>query len=449
MQDWQIGVLVVIIVVFVALATLLVLLIYRFGNWRRCCRSGASRKTVSRYVDTVREAHTTVFDGSGDAYSHLFRGDPRIRPSTHVMYFLDFQGELHWIDFKKRPATTIHGEVDIQQYLVDTFQPTIEEGNRVVAFSPEMLGLSYVSDPFTIVVMDLNRLLARDAEFGARMLHTAERPLLLSRLVADGADGAVFTALSRYGYTVGGAAVPPATQITGGPGATPTPAAGAAAPYSHTQQIELDLSRSRANPMVQVPTSLSHTPPPQPPLLPAAVPLPSAGAAVYAADGAGMAPTPVIHPAETHHIATSTLISITAATYTVLHSAGGRTELDAVNTARIEAARMRWDHRSSLLVPLVTGPLTGYLCAIDPVSEGATLFAPASTAASARTAEPMVCLRADALYYTVERVNSTQWLPFTAPFFLPAGRWCVRARAVLYRDDSSQTSAKVFTVNVM
>ncbi|KAK7199966.1 hypothetical protein NESM_000045100 [Novymonas esmeraldas] len=436
MQDWQIAVLVVIVVVFVALATLLLFLIYKFGNCNRLRLGRKSNIAASRYADAT------------DAFSRLYRDDPRIHPSAHLLYFLDFQGELHWIDFKRRPASKIRTEAALQHHIVDVFQPTVEDGNRVLSFAPEMIGLSYVNEQHALVVLDVNRLLARDSDFGARMLHTAERPLLLSRLVADGVDGVVYTVLSRYNYNgAGGAAVSPVSRT-----ATAFPAA----PGLGQQLVEVDLSRSRANPMSfapSVPPALPYAPAPPPVFrspVAAALPPPSTSHHTYAADVPGMAPTPVVHPCETHHITTSTLVSVSAATYTVLHSNGGRTELDAVNTARVEAARLRWDRRQSLVVPLASGVLAGYQCLLDPVSEAATLVATSAIpGASASSAEPVVCQRADLLHYTVERVNSTQWLPYSGPFCLPAGRWCVRARAVLFRDDSSKTVAKVFTVNVL
>ncbi|CAJ1993624.1 hypothetical protein conserved [Leishmania donovani] len=451
MQDWQIAVLVVVIVVFVALATPLIFLIYRFGSNRRRYSSKRTNTTTSRYADSSCCAKHNIVD-AGDAFGQLFRGDPRIHPSTHLLYFLDFQGELHWIDFNKKPAAKIDTESALQQYIFENFHPMVEEGNRVVPLPPEMLALSYINDHQSLVVLDLNRLLARDAEFGARMRHTAERPLLLSRLVADVADGAVFTALSRYGYTVGDASVPSVTQT----GMQCPALVAASPPQQRHQRIDVNLSTSRANPIAAAPAVSAsmpdtHVPPPtvRPPVAPHLSP-PSNFSSPYACDASGMAPVPVIHPCDTHHITTSTPVSITAASYTVLNANGSRTELDAISTARIEGARLRWDRRQSLVVPFMSGVLSGYQCVIDPVTEEATLSTEsAARAANVNGVESIVCRRADALYYTVERVNSTQWLPFDKAFYLPAGRWCVRARATLYCDNSSKTIAKVFTVTVI
>ncbi|CBZ26096.1 conserved hypothetical protein [Leishmania mexicana MHOM/GT/2001/U1103] len=451
MQDWQIAVLVIVIVVFVGLATPLIYLIYRFGSRRRRYSSKRTNMTTSRYADSSCCAKYGILD-AGDAFAQLFRGDPRIHSSTHLLYFVDFQGELHWINFNKKPAAKIDTESAIQQYIFETFHPIVEEDNRVVPLPPEMLALSYINYHQTLVVLDLNRLLARDAEFGARMRHTAERPLLLSRLVADGADRAVLTALSRYGHTAGDAFVPPVTQTSG-----QCPALVTASPLQQYQQrIEVDLSTSRANPMSTTPavsTSLpnTHAPPPtvQPPVAPPLLP-PSNFSSSYACDIFGMAPTPVIHPCDTHHITTSTPVSITAASYVLLNANGSGTELDAMSTARIEGARLRWDRRQSLVVSFVSGVLSGYQCIIDPITEEATLSTEsAARATNVNGVESIVCRRADALYYTVERVNSTQWLPFDKAFYLPAGRWCVRARATLYCDNSSKTIAKVFTVSMI
>ncbi|CAG9583777.1 conserved hypothetical protein [Leishmania major strain Friedlin] len=451
MQDWQIAVLVVVIVVFVALATPLIFLIYRVGSNRRRYSSKRTNKTTSRYADSSYCAKHGIVD-AGDAFGQLFRCDPRIHPSTHLLYFLDFQGELHWIDFNRKPAAKIDTESALQQYIFETFHPMVEEGNRVVPLRPEMLALSYMNDQQSLLVLDLNRLLARDTEFGARMRHTAERPLLLSRLVADVADGAVFTALSRYGYTAGDASVPPVTQTSMQCRAL----VAASPPQQHQQQIEVDLSTSRANPMAAAPAVSAsmpdtHVPPPtvRPPVAPH-LPPPSNFSSPYACDASGMAPAPVIHPYDTHHITTSTPVSITATSYMVVNANGSRTELDAMNTARIEGARLRWDRRQSLVVPFTSGVLSGYHCIIDPVTEEVTLSTEsAARAANVNGMESIVCQRADALYYTVERVNSTQWLPFVKAFYLPAGRWCVRARATLYCDNSSKTIAKVFTVSVI
>ncbi|AIO02388.1 hypothetical protein LPMP_352510 [Leishmania panamensis] len=442
MQGWQIAALVIIVVAFVALAVPLVLFIYRLGTCRRLRLSGRTKTISSRYVESIVRTQDDISD-AGDAFSRLHRGDPRIHPSTHLLYFLDFQGKLHWIDFRKKPASEIDTESAMQQYIFETFQPTVEESNRMVYLPPETLALSYVNEHQRVVVMDLNRLLARDATFGARMLHTAERPLLLSRLVADDANGAVFTPLSRYGYTVGDAAVVPVTQSSMQYPALVAPSS----PKQHQQCIEVDISESRANPMsmgpaVSAPMSSTPVPPPQPSL--------SNLKSAYVFDSSGMAPAPVIHPCDTHHITASTLVSITAASYTVLDANGTRTELDATNTALIEKARLRWDRRQRLVVPLVSGVLAGHQCVIDPVTEAVALFrSPAALATQVNGVHPVVCQRADALYYTVERVNSTQWLPFDKPFCLPAGRWCVQARSMLYSDDSSKTIAKVFTVTVL
>ncbi|GET93322.1 hypothetical protein, conserved [Leishmania tarentolae] len=451
MQDWQIAVLVVILVVFVGLATPLIFLIYHFRNRRHRHSSKKTNTVTARYADTNDCARHDIVD-LGDAFSQLFRGDPRIHPSTHLLYFLDFQGQLRWINFKKKPAANIGNESAMQQYIFETFRPTVEEGSTAVTFPPEMLGLSYMNDHQRLVTLDLNRLLARDAEFGARMQHTAERPLLLSRLVPDGADGDVLTVLSLRGYTVGGASVPPVI-----PSSTQYPSLTAASPpQQYQQRLEVDLSASRANPMsiapaVSTATPGTRTPPPvdRSPVTSHFPPPMNLGSA-YTLDASGMAPTPVIHPSDTHHITTSTPVSITAALYTVLSTNGSRTELDMISTAMIERARLRWDRRENLVVPIVSGVFSGYQCVINPVTEEATLsMVSAAHATNVNGERVIVCQRADILYYTVERVNSTQWLPFNKAFYLPAGQWCVRARSMLYNDNSSKTVAKVFTVKVV
>ncbi|KAG5464819.1 hypothetical protein LSCM4_00260 [Leishmania orientalis] len=449
MRGLKVALLIITVVTFVALATLLIFLIWWFGRSRRL-RHSKTKITTSHYLESGARTNNDVVS-AGDAFTHLYRGDPRLRPKAYLLYFLDFQGKLHWIDFRTKPAADIDTESAMQQYIFETFQPTIQEGSRVVSLPPEMLALSYMNDNKALVVMDLNRLLARDAEFGERMMHTAERPLLLSRLVADSSTESVFTALSRYGNTAGGAAVASVAQAS-----MPCPASVvASSPQQHHQQIQVDLRGTCANPMAMAPevsvgTSVTYVPPPvvQPPVTPP-VPPPSSLHSVYALDASGMAPTPVIHPCGTHHITTSTLVSVTAASYTVLYANGSRTELGAANTAKIEGARLRWDRRQSLVVPLVS-TMSGYQCVIDPITEEAKLFAaPPALTAGVDGVQTIECERADVLYYTIERVNSTQWLPFSKPFYLPAGRWCVRARAVLHRDNSSKTSAKVFTVYVM
>jgi hypothetical protein len=455
MQDWKVAVLVVIIVVFVVLAALLLFLLYRFGHWRRLAHR--KKTTTLRYIDDVENTLQEMGDSNGsEVYWRLFLHDPRLRPSSHVMYFIDFQGELLSIDFKKKKLRHITTEQDLQRYLLETFHPTIEEGNRVTTMTPEMLALSYVDDRQALVVLDLSRLLERDREFGARMKHTAERPLLLTRLVPDGVDGAVYTTLTRFGNVVD---APPAQQAA-------SPAGGnlLAAPPQQQQQLQqqeilVDVAHSQANSMTAASSHLAAVPSPAPPaathasspplLTTHAQPSPpqaARGTSIYSADLPGMAPAPVIHPCDTHHITTSTPITVTAATYTVLHRNGTRSVLDAANTAMIESARLRWDRRQSLVIPLVSGVFAGYHCGFDPVTENGSLLPPQG---GGTLAEPLVCLRADAVQYTVERVNSTQWLPVERAFYLPAGRWCVRARSALYNDGSSKSVAKVFTVNVM
>ncbi|KAG5464077.1 hypothetical protein LSCM1_00257 [Leishmania martiniquensis] len=449
MQGVKIALLVITVVIFVVLAALLIFLICWFS--RRRCHS-ASKANTSRYLESVARTSHDALD-TGGAFAKLYRGDPRLRPSAYLLYFLDFQGKLQWVDFRTKPAVGIATESAMQQYIFENLQPTIQEGSRLVRLPPEMLALSYVNDNQALVVMDLDRLLARDAEFGARMRHTAERPLLLSRLVADSSNESVFTALHRYGHTGGDAAVAPAAQA----GAPRPTSIVTSPPQQHHQQVQADLRESCTNPMAiapGVPAATLDTPTPPPvaqssvaPPLP--LPLPGNFNSVYAFDASGMAPTPVIHPCGTHHITTSTLVSVTAASYTVLHVDGSRTELGAANTERIEAARLRWDRRQSLVVPLASD-MSGSQCVIDPITGTAKLFAaPSALGTGVDSVLSIECERADALYYTVERINSTQWLSFCKPFYLPAGRWCVRARAVLHRDNSSRTAAKVFTVYVM
>lgn len=443
MQDWKVAVLVVIIVVFVVLASLLLFLLYRFGNWRHFLRR--KNKTTLRYVDDVEENVThkslqvTQSEDSSDMYRQLFLYDPRLRPSPHVLYFIDFQGELLSVDFKKKASRHINTESELQRYLVDTFHPTIEEGNRVNAVTAEMLGLAYVDDLQALVVLDLNRLLDRDDEFGARMTHTAERPLLLARLVPDGADGAVYTTLTRFGYTVGS---PPTLRVRADGNCLVAPSQ-----QQQQQEIIVDVAQSRANPMAPSSTAVAPSTSAAPPNAPQLSPLHAPRvASLFSPDVPGLAPVPLIHPCNTHHITTSTPVTVTAATYTVLHHNGCRSVLDAANTAVIEGARLRWDRRQSLVVSLVSSVFAGYQCVIDPVTENGNLLPPRGVGT---LAEPIVCQRADALQYTVERVNSTQWLPVERAFYLPAGRWCVRARSLLYSDDSTKSTAKVFTVNVM
>ncbi|KPI87013.1 hypothetical protein ABL78_3925 [Leptomonas seymouri] len=458
MQSWKVGLLVVIIVVFLALAALLLFLLYRFGHWRRFTL--LRKKVDSLYLDHVEESvhrnnfHDDVVDSS-DMYLQLFLHDPRLRPSPHVLYFIDFQGELLSLNFKKKPLHNVRTESELQRYLFDTFHPTIEEGNRVTTVMPEMLALSHVDDRQVLVVLDLNRLLNRDSEFGARMLYTAERPLLLSRLVPDGVDGVVYTILTRFGYSV---VAPPFMQVRADGNYLVAP------PQSQQSQqqqdIVVDVSQLRGNPMMQPPASPAAAAVVPSPAVPASkyprqsfsapaqsqASSASPSASLFTLDMPGMAPTPIIHPSDTHHITTSTPIVITAATYTILYNNGARSVLDAANTAAIESAYLRWDRRHSLVSTLVSGALAGYQCVIDPVTENGNLLPPQG---SGGFAEPIVCLRADALHYTVERVNSTQWLPFERAFYLPAGRWCVRARSVFYRDDSTKSTAKVFKVNLM
>ncbi|KPA80230.1 hypothetical protein ABB37_05201 [Leptomonas pyrrhocoris] len=450
MQDWKIAVLVVIIVVFLVLAALLLFLLYRFGNWRRFTLH--RKKKTLRYIDDVEEniIRNRLQEGatdSSDMYQQLFLYDPRLHPSPHVMYLIDFQGELLSLDFKKKSLHNVKTEPDLQRYLFDAFHPTIEEGNRVTAVTPEMLALSYVDDRQALVVLDLNRLLDRDAEFGARMQHTAERPLLFSRLVPNGVDGSVYTTLTRFGYSVG---APPSMRVR------PDGNYLVAPPQAQqSQQIAVDVAESRANPIARMnpmarasASSAAAAAAVPPSAFPGAAqyPPPTHTTSLYVPDVPGMAPAPIIHPCGSHHITTNTPITVTAATYTVLHSNGTRSVLDAANTALIESARLQWDRRQSLVVTLVSGSFTGYQCVVDPVTENGNLFPPRG---GGGFAEPIVCQRADALQYTVERVNSTQWLPVERALYLPGGRWCVRARAVLYSDDSSKSSAKVFTVNVM
>lgn len=436
MKSWQIGVLVAICVVFVAAASLILFLIYRYGNWRTLCSAG---KAASRYAEERQFGVT-------DAYSRLYIGDLRIRPSGHILYFIDFHGELKWIDFSKKPASRIRTEDELQRYIWTTFAPVLTTAmaeNVALARQqvPEALALSYVDCAQNVVVMDIFRLLLRDDEYTARMRLTAERPLLLSWLVED-PNQPVITVLDRYR-------------------ATATPQASHDAARTESQQsINVQLENYRSNPMSPPPSAatspkLGHAPAASsvPPFTDyyatrSLTPIPSPAAV---AEPGSSAPTPVIHPVDAHEITTRTPVFITAASYTVFHANGSQSALEEANVIEIEAARAHWDHQQSLAVLLRAGSYAGYRCMVDPVTDAAHLVPQlSSSAAASRAREVVVRSSADtSLYYTIERVSSTQWLLYEHPLQLPAGKWCVQAKAVSLCDGSSKTTSKIFVVNVI
>lgn len=393
MLDWQIAVLVVICVVFVIVAALLLFLLWRI-----------SRKPTT----TMKGGGSIGSQGAATRYCGL-------TPSDTVLHFVDFNDLAKSIDFAAHPELT--SGAALQTYIA-VLCGGLDD--------PESLSLDYLSDSGAIVVMDLDRLITQDAEFAARMRHTAERPLQLSRLVDVG--GPTVTALPTD--------APLSLEQTGANGGTASvtnPLVGVASTSN-----QLDVALSMRYPAHTLPSSTSRA---------------GALALTNVEDGGSRGirrlpalegdgshspgPVPRIFPTSST-ITPNTPVCIMAATYTVRHLDGTTHVLDDATTAVLEAAMC--GDSTSRTIRVERGEYHGCVFLVHPERGEATLRAPGMVDCT------VVRRRAEGVQYTVDRTNSTQWRTFNRPFFLPPGRWCVRARATSASTTHSPSTAKVYTV---
>lgn len=394
--------LVVMCVVFVVLATVLILLIRRYWNGAALAKSTLCCGS--------RE------DDSASCY-------PGCHPNANVLYFLDFAHVLHAVDITEGISTGA----------------ALQQAVALAAGVTERVDtLSLAATSGTVMVeIDLDRLIAKDAQRDQRMRRTAVRPLLLHRLV-EVDDG------SRSAPAVGSgvsSAEPPSLN----------PFASAASGCNGVNDVNVTLTRQLQQPSSQgalYPTTFTGAQAPSyvagvfhDPAAPA--PLPPVMSV----------PSPLIFPSYTSHISTTTPVYIMAAHYFICYPANSSPHnaaysiapqlVDEATTAQLEAAMC--GESGSQTVSLSQGPLAGSTFTVNPRNGTARL----RLAGQLSPQELMVVRRkADIIRYCIDSTSSSQWRLFEQPIFLPPGRWCLRAKVSSADERYSDTAAKVFSVGV-
>ncbi|RNF26578.1 uncharacterized protein Tco025E_01348 [Trypanosoma conorhini] len=162
--------------------------------------------------------------------------------------------------------------------------------------------------------------------------------------------------------------------------------------------------------------------------------LPRLGGASQTACSNGAVPPPVILPLSSR-ISSATPVSITAARY-VVQGGGGALGKDAA--AFVEAAMMG-STRCTVTLPY------GARVIVEPNARAAWLLDENNRSAGA----PLLREAAEAVRYTVDNMSSVQWCPYTRPFYLPPGRWCIRAESSTADHRCIETVSRVFTVDIV
>lgn len=389
MKDWQIAVLVIICVIFLISAFLLGFLIYR-----------------------------TWLDGLPACY-------PGCTRKKNVLYYLDFSYQLQFVDIKR---DYIHNGTALQQCLAKKLAST----SPTATADWELLCLSYLGNDYREVTpsaaertvpLDLDRLVANDAQRDARMRHTAERPLflqLLEEVYPNSGGGTGGTVLNN----------PLA-------GCQPSTAG------RPVDSIDIDVNISRAG---QATPAQSQLTPSQTPAAQSLVPYSQTRRPAPPLPACSSSPKPLLFPTEVY-ITDQTPIFILAAHYYLYDPNGAVQVLDEVTTATLEAGMCgestnsgnRADGSSPCL-RLREGPYESATVLLDVGKGTAVLRRPGVVDCT------LVRRAADHVQYCVDRQNSSQWEPFEKPLQLPPGRWCVRAQATSAFGVSPTTTAKVYTV---
>ncbi|KEG10248.1 hypothetical protein DQ04_03981010 [Trypanosoma grayi] len=347
MKSAQIGVLVAMCVVFVAVAALLVFLIVRWGRLGR-----------KRLADSLANS-AALTDG-------------------HVLHFVDMSNTLRSVDIH---AMSITDGVSLQSVLA----------TLCGLQDPETISLVYTNEAGCCVEVDLDRLVRPDAELHGRLRRTIEQPLLLT----------------RHEQVLKSPAMPGSEQWA--------PSVGNA--RNASDEIEVNYRRDADRLSSK---RVRHV------------------GAVRPMSSGGNVPAPLILPRR-RHISSTTQVSILAVHY-VVESEG--TVLDEHATAVVEDAMAGGVQRT------VTLP-NGEHVAVEPRERAAWLLNNSRSSGTQDGALPLIRKTAEVLQYTIDNMSSAQWYPYRHPFFLPPGRWCVRAESSTFDHRFIETNSRVFTVNVV
>lgn len=395
MLGWQIAVLVVMVVVFLVCFAVLTFLLLKYGRW-------------------------------GDAGA--WRGG-KAQKGPLVLHFRDFDNVPRSINLEENPS--ILNALSLYEKISQLCGVT----------DPETLALYSVeasekegASPAPPIAPDA--FLKRDASFTERVQQTARLPLVLGRMygfhrVGDAESSTPNAAMvqkQRLEHVVVDVGVAKhqgeqtgRVESTGGGGAN--------RPSQALQRKKADEEDGGRGVDIVRHAQARRGPSPVPP------PAVTTSCALEPSLSPFLLPT-------THHISTKTPLSIHASMYYVCLDSGATRRLDAYATTAIDK------------VLLANQKGSDYTFAVPQQGKYAHReFHFAGSRITLRASQPgerdcVVTRRAsDAIFFTFDKSMNAHWQRYTRPFYLPPGRWCVRARAQ-YDGEEGGSVSRVFAVEL-
>lgn len=445
MLGWQIGVLVMMIVVFLVGVAVLSYLLYRFGGW------GSSSTTAS---------------------------------SSAVLTFIDHRNQRHTIDLKECDIVDAAGLFQhiarlcgLSDHHMLALYPIDSAGDVERAGSP----------------LSMDSFLKQDADFLRRVQQTVRLPLLLgtlpgtrlpgsrenegSRLREDGSPEAAGDSNRRREQDIlvemKSPAVPALRPVPPAYTAMGDSQAGAEedrrrheavfeSPYQGDVHKSNSFSRRKEWKKGVLGEPLTSTPLP-PPLVeqtsPCFSPVEKTNSKRRENRPEGCTVAPLFLFPSHHHIDTRTAVTIEASEYVIDETDGTRSYVDAMATRALDKALFR-NHPNTTGTPVTVVPRGGTYqhCSFQlfyspppPVTANHSPLTGDVRILLRENGEPDRVVRrysAATVLYTIDDAANAQWRTYRGPLNLPPGRWCLRAKSFHSNGEVCGNSSRVYAVEV-